>query len=497
MSDNPKQNRTFTDNTTKGIVVKEKAIQRNNDKDNSFQDNTVQSTIYTKTEQKPIADILNENNKEEQKSVGKPISSNTTILKASLMLTNMCLGTSIFTFAKWTQSFGLVWILVFCLLIAIVNYWSLMNCSIASSRVEPDDYSEVTTKILGKVAKLILNIFIIVYSYACLITFFVLIYALFGRFIQSVGYQNKYNTYDDFYDDKWGKAVIKYPFTFGIAIILSFISLIKDIDKLSFTSYIGVVAVIYSLFVVMIECNKYYKHYKNNIYNKNDKSTKVNWVNLGKAFTKELNFFKGVACIIGAYCCHTGVFPVFAGFKHQEKGIRKMKFSVITSMIITTVLHFLSMICSYLTDPITPEDVIIYRKKIGKGKDIPMTIAKLFITLSLIFTLPPYFFGLRLSVANAFTKGKIPRLFNYIFTFASLIVCAFISAVYDKILNYLSYIGGFISVFICYLFPALLVIKSSGKPFTYWKNIFNLVLAIFLCAIGVIAGIRTIIDDVS
>ena len=468
-------------------------------------ENTEEVKIYnTKTEERLPNEIVETEQNErkevdntDKKSDEKNISSNTTILKASLMLTNMCLGTSIFTFAKWTQSFGLVWILVFCVLIAIVNYWSLMNCSIASSRVKEDDYSEITERILGKKAKLVLNIFIIVYSYACLITFFVLIYALFGRFIQSVGYQNDYETYDDFYDAKWGKPYIKYPFTFGIAIFLSFVSLIKDINKLSFSSYIGVTAVIYSLLVVMIECNKYYNHYKDNVYDENDKSTKVNWIDLGKAFTKELDFFKGFACIVGAYCCHTGVFPVFTGFKYQDNGVKKMKFSVFFSMVLTTVLHFISMICSYLTDPITPKDVIIYRNKIGNGKDIAMTISKLFITLSLAFTLPPYFFGLRLSVANLFTDGKISKLFNYIFTFVSLIICSFISAIYDKILNYLSYIGGFISVYVCYLFPALLVIKSSGKPISYYKNILHLILAILLCIIGVIAGIRTIIDDAS
>jgi len=468
-------------------------------------ENTEEVKIYnTKTEERLPNEIVETEQNErkevdntDKKSDEKNISSNTTILKASLMLTNMCLGTSIFTFAKWTQSFGLVWILVFCVLIAIVNYWSLMNCSIASSRVKEDDYSEITERILGKKAKLVLNIFIIVYSYACLITFFVLIYALFGRFIQSVGYQNDYETYDDFYDAKWGKPYIKYPFTFGIAIFLSFVSLIKDINKLSFSSYIGVTAVIYSLFVVMIECNKYYNHYKDNVYDENDKSTKVNWIDLGKAFTKELDFFKGFACIVGAYCCHTGVFPVFTGFKYQDNGVKKMKFSVFFSMVLTTVLHFISMICSYLTDPITPKDVIIYRNKIGNGKDIAMTISKLFITLSLAFTLPPYFFGLRLSVANLFADGKISKLFNYIFTFVSLIICSFISAIYDKILNYLSYIGGFISVYVCYLFPALLAIKSSGKPLSYYKNILHLILAILLCIIGVIAGIRTIIDDAS
>lgn len=126
-----------------------------------------------------------------------------------------------------------------------------------------------------------------------------------------------------------------------------------------------------------------------------------------------------------------------------------------------------------------------------------MTISKLFVTLSLVFTLPGYFFGLRLSVANSLTGGKITNLFNIIFTFLSMFICAFIAAIYDKVLNYMSYLGGFITVFICYLYPSLLHVYSSGKKWTHWKNLLDLLAAAILCTIGLIAGIRTIIDDVS
>ena len=68
--------------------------------------------------------------------------------------------------------------------------------------------------------------------------------------------------------------------------------------------------------------------------------------------------------------------------------------------------------------------------------------------------------------------------------------------VYDKILNYLSYIGGFISVFICYMIPVLLDIKSNGMPKYYWTDILQFIGAVILCIIGVTAGILTIIDDV-
>ena len=119
------------------------------------------------------------------------------------------------------------------------------------------------------------------------------------------------------------------------------------------------------------------------------------------------------------------------------------------------------------------------------------------IFVSLMFTVPIFYFTLRLSVANSFMNGKITPKFNRIFTFCSIIGCTIVAIVYDKILNYLSYIGGFISVFICYLIPVLLYIKSYGNPITYWKNLIQFILAIILCAIGITAGILTIIDDVT
>ena len=173
-----------------------------------------------------------------------------------------------------------------------------------------------------------------------------------------------------------------------------------------------------------------------------------------------------------------------------------MKLATFFGMLLTTGLYALSMIISYLTNPYDPEDLIIYRKSKG-GKDVVIIIAKLLVSLSIIFTFPPTYFPLRLSVANSFTKGIISTKFNIIFTFISCYVCAAIASVYDKILNYLSYIGGFLSVFICYLFPILLYIYTSGKPITYWKNIIEFIAAIILCIIGFMGGILTIIDDVT
>ena len=424
-----------------------------------------------------------------------------TIISAGLLMTNACLGTTIFTFALKAKTFGLVWFLLAVVLVGIINYWTIMAGAKASSKYNEDDYSELTEKILGKKARFILNCILVLYSYACMMCFLALLFPLFGRFIQNIAYNKRYETYDDFLDDKWGKLYIKVPFYIGASLAISLMCLIDDINKLSFSSYIGVGAMIYTLLVITVQCHSYYQYYKKHFYLKNVESTHPNWTNLGDAFKKDLDFFKGMANLFCAYACHPNIFPVYAGFKEdkgdRKEGLRKMSLGTIFATVLTTVLHILSIVCSFLTDPITPEDLIIYRKSKDGGKDIFMAIAKLAVFVSLIFTLPSYYFTLRLCVSNSFMHGKITTKFNTIFTFCSVFGCAVIAIIYDKILNYLSYIGGFISVFICYLIPVLLYIKSHGKPMTYWKNLIQLIFALILCVIGVTAGILTIIDDVT
>lgn len=432
-----------------------------------------------------------------------------TVLGSSFMITNLCLGTTIFTFAVRAKAFGLVWFLVVCVIVAVANYWSIMRCVYASSKSKLNDYSEITEEVLGRKTRVVLNFFIILYSYGFCMCYCVLIYSLFGRFLYSAGYNTDYVDYNDFLDKRWGKAYIKYPFYIGIFFLLTLMCLIKDINKLNFTAYIGVASCSYGLLVVLIQCPSYYKYYKEYIYKKDDESTHPNWINLGDAFTSKLDFFKGVSTLFAAYACHPGIFPVYRGFKIQREefknlykneentDIKKMRYSTIFGTILTTLLHFISIICSFLTNPYDPEDLIVYRKNKGTDKDIAMTIAKLFVALSLLCTYPGYYFTLRLSMANSFTGGIISNKFNYLVTIISCFVCCLVAAVYDKVLSYLNYIGGFLSVFICYLNPVLLCIKKSGKPFTHWNNILELSMAILLSLIGILGGILTIIDDIT
>ena len=184
-------------------------------------------------------------------------------------------------------------------------------------------------------------------------------------------------------EEIWGKPYIKFPVYIRITLGLSLICLIKDMNKLNFSAYIGVFVIIYLLFAVLVECKGYYQLYKKEKYIKEDKNTHPNWIDLSKAFTKKLEFFKGLTSLFCANAIYQGTFPVFVGFKYQKDGLKKMKLATFFGTLLTTGLYSLSMIISYLTNPYDPEDLIIYRKSKG-GKDIAMIIAKLFVSLSII-----------------------------------------------------------------------------------------------------------------
>ena len=437
--------------------------------------------------------------KSEEDSKKKKKQKKTTIMGAALIITNLCLGTTIFTFATRAKSFGLIWLLFFCLVIAFVNYAAVMWVAHASSKCEESDYSEITEKLFGRKMRNALNIVIIVDGYATLMAFISLVYSTFGRFMQSAFYRDEYQTYESFEDDKWNKLYIKLPIFAGFSVIVSLICLITKIAKLDFASFIGVGAVSYTLVVVMVQCRSYYNHYKDTVYVEEDSSTHANWYNLGDAFHKDLIFFRGITNLLFAYACQSGMFPLYEGFKKQneddDKGIKKMRISAIIGIGVTTILNMLSIICSFLTDPVTPEDLVIYRKNKGDGKDIFMVIARLLVSISLIVTIPTYYFTLRLSVMNVFTGGKLSKKFNILFTFISVFASAVVAALYDKILNYLSYIG-FTTALVAYVFPAILYVKANSKKLTHWINISVICLAILIFIFAIITVVTTIIDDI-
>lgn len=433
--------------------------------------------------------IEQKDNKDENKK--------SSIIGAALTQINICLGASIFTFGVRGKQFGLVWILIINFICAFINFWSISRQVQGAEKLKENEYPEIVGKIFGKKMKNAFNIMLIIFDLGILMTFLTIMYECLGRFIQSLFFHDTYTDYDDFSSEYWNKLYFRFPIIFAVAFLMALICLSRDMGKLSFMSAVAIGAVIYTMFVILIQVKGYYQYYKDTAYDPNDENTHVNYIDISKAFTTKLYFFKGMSSLFYAYACHTGIYPVYNTFKKEKDGVTKMQKSTVLAVIVTSILHVIAITCGYLTEPVDPKNLIIYRKPKDDGYDILMNISKIAVAISIFFSGPPNYMSARISFEDVFIGGVISDKYNYVLTFGILAFCATISALYDKVLNYINYLGGFVAVFFSYLLPILIYIKSTGKGFKYWKNIFELICAILLCIIGYIAGIATVIEDFS
>ena len=192
------------------------------------------------------------------------------------------------------------------------------------------------------------------------------------------------------------------------------------------------------------------------------------------------------------------MFPIFEGFKIQEHAFKKTQISVMLGILLTTCLLIISIVCSYLINPYSPEELIIFRKSKNSGKDILILIINFLMLICSVFTVSRYYLLLKVHFKFLFFINKenlskrISNIFTFIFSFGS----ALASIYFDHFLSYLCYLGGFFSVFISYLFPILIYVKSTGKKMEYLPNLIQIILAGFLCAIGIIGGFSTLVNDI-
>ena len=147
-----------------------------------------------------------------------------TIFSTGCIILHVCFGNfAIFSMAPLVQNFGLIWIIIFCIIVGFINYWTIMKSFNASVKCNKNNYSEITENFLGKKLRQLLNIIMIIYSFLCMMFLISLTFPIIGRVIQIILYNNKYKSYINFENQKWGKSFIKYPIEFKSYLILKYL----------------------------------------------------------------------------------------------------------------------------------------------------------------------------------------------------------------------------------------------------------------------------------
>jgi amino acid permease len=402
----------------------------------------------------------------------------------------LALGTGAFSIPIRCTQLGLVWYLLFIFAASSAAYWTLTGLIRSSRTVHGVDYSPTVRAIVGNCAAVLIDVIIVIYLFGVFVQYMVIIYSLVGRTIFElfIG-TDEYENFDQYEKEVWDGAILKFPIMFGITLLISPVCLLKDISKMRFASMFGICALIYSILVVVIESPWFLIHYLDN-YKEDDPDTHANWFDISKGFTKELNFFTGVATVFFTFTCHPGAFPVFKTLKnHTEKRINTCFFR---SIILDFIIYVFIAVTGFITAPLKPQSLVIYRESIFDN-DIFMTIAKIALALDLFLSIPANYASYRCSFFMVFFKtDKIDNFRNLIVTIVSLFLATLLGAVYKNILSYISLFGGFCSSIICYLIPGILMIKTSKQDLTSPKNIFTLVVVVTLTSFGFMGGLQTI-----
>ena len=411
---------------------------------------------------------------------------------AIFAMTSLSIGTGCLTFTKRVIQFGFVWFGVALIIGGIATYWTLVGLIKAAKKVKDAEYSSSVRKVIGKFPAVLVDVMTIIYSWGLIITYEIIMNSLIGRVIYTF-FKNKetFPSFNDYADKEWNSLKIKAIVLVSMNVLLTPLCLAKDIGKMKFFSLFGIIALFYTIIVLIVECPFFWSHYLKNVYKKEDKSTHANWIDISRAFNKNLDFFTGFATIVFSFSCHQGALPVYRTLNTNDESIMSKIFR--RSIILDLLIYFTIYIASFLTTPLKSEDLIIFRESIFNN-DIFMNIAKISIFLELFFLIPSNYNSFRCSLFHMiFGNEDVKTIPNIILIISTLVVSALIGAVYSEILNYISLLGGFCCTTYCFFVPGWMMIKSEWNEMYKLKKILTIIGIGLLSIVGYIGGIMSVI----
>ena len=380
-------------------------------------------------------------------------------------LSSMCLEAGSMVLAIRCKQFGMVNFLIFLILGGMVAYWCLVMMIKAGKNCKEKNYSKVVKEVLGNKLGYFMDANLALYLFGALVSFQVIIYQVLGAVVYDILEiadkidKKEYPDYVTYKEEYWSqKLYLKFPIMLGIAALVFPLCLLKDISKMRLASLFGVLALVYSIIVVIIESFFY-------LFNENwDKIGEMNWINISNAFSLEAGvpFFGGISTVFYIYSCHAGAFPVYKTLRNNTT--RRIKKVFRRSIILDICVYFTIAAASFITSPINPPELILYRPNLsGFSPDYFILIAKIGIICNLFFSTPANYAGFRLSFFELiWGNANLTNMKNFFVTLIILFVVVLIGALYDKILEYIELLGGFCSVIYCILIPGLIYIKNEN-----------------------------------
>ena len=194
----------------------------------------------------------------------------------------------------------------------------------------------------------------------------------------------------------------------------------------------GVITLISLIILIVVEFPSYYTYYKEYIYSPNDVTTHINLYDYKSGFDSSLYFFQYCSSLFYSFITTIGVVPIF-NILHNII-LRRMQKVVRRTALFDIVLFIVITVIGYLIWPVNRPDLIIEREKIRKGADVPMSIGRIALVLTVMMKLPNNYTLLRITIFNmVWGSTEIINKKNVIVTLIMLIVCCTVIVLYSQI----------------------------------------------------------------
>ena len=302
--------------------------------------------------------------------------------QAAIIVFQICMGVGAFSLPQACTYVSLFFSIVLICLYGLFTLFFLNMLAYTADKHKIYEYSTLTRFILGRKTTFIFNLSMLISMPLVIISFMNIVTDIVGQSLFEFFYHDKYDTGSDFIEKSfWADTTTRMLVIYGMT-ILFFIPfcLKKQIGEMTLISTLGSVSFLYIFFVLIIQFPQYYNHYKINHESNPTNYPSPNWFDIRKGFNSKLIFFTSNATLMYTFDFPFGMVPVYKSLKENSiQNLRKLNFFTI---IIGSVLYIMICIFGFLTSPINPNEMIIFRNSLSHP-DLAMTIGKLIICFSI------------------------------------------------------------------------------------------------------------------